>query len=114
MTLPVAGGALNPRNVLALGSLAIAVFGVLCVRHAVPVIEEDITERVSEALADARIRWANLEVRGRDVVLTGIAPDASTWRVSALALSKECSTAVGQTSASPTSAMRRWLSSRDR
>lgn len=72
---PVTESALTPRTVLALGSLAIAIFGVLCVRHAVPVIEEDIAGRVAEALAAIDVDWVSAKVSGRDVVLTGTAPD---------------------------------------
>lgn len=47
-----------------------------CVRHHVPLIEADLAER-SRAILDAdNMTWANIDLDGRDVTLTGAAPSA--------------------------------------
>ncbi len=60
---------------LGAGILAVVVFGGLCIRHNVPAIEADLANRASQALKKQRMGWASVEMSGRDLTLTGVAPD---------------------------------------
>ncbi len=65
------------RLLLTAAVLAVLVYTmVLGVRWLSPRIEQDIAERVTTGLAEQGLLWADVAVEGRDVVLTGTAPDA--------------------------------------
>lgn len=65
------------RLLLTAAVLAVLVYTmVLGVRWLSPRIEQDIAERVTTGLAEQGLLWADVGVEGRDVVLTGTAPDA--------------------------------------
>ena len=51
------------------------VFGALCIRHSVPAIEADLATRARAELREHRMGWAEVDVDGRDVILSGLAPD---------------------------------------
>lgn len=65
------------RLLLTAAVLAVLVYTmVLGVRWLSPRIEQDIAERVTTGLAEQGLLWADVAVEGRDVVLSGTAPDA--------------------------------------
>ncbi|MDH3647141.1 MAG: OmpA family protein [Gammaproteobacteria bacterium] len=64
-------------TILGAGALAIVVFGGLCIRHNVPAIEAQLADRATSELRKARMSWAEVEMSGRDLTLSGVAPDAA-------------------------------------
>lgn len=65
------------RLLLTAAVLAVLVYTmVLGVRWLSPRIEQDIAGRVTTGLAEQGLLWADVAVEGRDVVLSGTAPDA--------------------------------------
>lgn len=65
------------RLLLTAAVLAVLVYAmVLGVRWLSPRIEQDIAGRVTTGLAEQGLLWADVDVQGRDVVLSGVAPDA--------------------------------------
>ncbi|TKW60587.1 MAG: BON domain-containing protein [Blastochloris viridis] len=65
------------RLLLTAAVLAVLVYTmVLGVQWLSPRIEQDIAGRVTTGLAEQGLLWADVDVKGRDVVLTGEAPDA--------------------------------------
>lgn len=65
------------RLLLTAAVLAVLVYTmVLGVRWLSPRIEQDIAGRVTTGLAEQGLLWADVTVEGRDVVLSGQAPDA--------------------------------------
>lgn len=65
------------RLLLTAAVLAVLVYTmVLGVRWLSPRIEQDIAGRVTTGLAEQGLLWADVTVEGRDVVLSGTAPDA--------------------------------------
>lgn len=68
---------LNRITVLGTGTLAMLVFGALCIRHNVPAIEADLLMRATEQLQAKRMGWAEVGVDGRDLTLSGVAPDTA-------------------------------------
>jgi outer membrane protein OmpA-like peptidoglycan-associated protein len=65
------------RLLLTAAVLAVLVYTmVLGVRWLSPRIEQDIAGRVTTSLAEQGLLWADVDVKGRDVVMSGIAPDA--------------------------------------
>ena len=65
------------RLLLTAAVLAVLVYTmVLGVRWLSPRIEQDIAGRVTTGLAEQGLLWADVSVEGRDVVLSGTAPDA--------------------------------------
>lgn len=65
------------RLLLTAAVLAVLVYTmVLGVRWLSPRIEQDIAGRVNTGLAEQGLLWADVAVDGRDVVLSGVAPDA--------------------------------------
>ena len=65
------------RLLLTAAVLAVLVYTmVLGVQWLSPRIEQDIAGRVTTGLAEQGLLWADVAVKGRDVVLTGEAPDA--------------------------------------
>ncbi|MBT8131069.1 MAG: OmpA family protein [Gammaproteobacteria bacterium] len=64
-------------TIIATGALAIVVFGGLCIRHNIPAIEADLKDRATTELRQARMGWAEVEVSGRDLLLSGVAPDTA-------------------------------------
>ncbi|RYG60421.1 MAG: BON domain-containing protein, partial [Alphaproteobacteria bacterium] len=68
---------LMSRLLLTAAVLAVLVYTmVLGVRWLSPRIEQDIAGRVTTGLAEQGLLWADVAVEGRDVVLSGQAPDA--------------------------------------
>ena len=66
------------RLLLTAAVLAVLVYTmVLGVQWLSPRIEQDIAGRVTTGLAEQGLLWADVQVKGRDVVLTGEAPDAA-------------------------------------
>lgn len=64
------------RLLLTAAVLAVLVYTmVLGVRWLSPRIEQDIAGRVTTGLAEQGLLWADVDVQGRDVVLSGTAPD---------------------------------------
>jgi len=64
------------RLLLTAAVLAVLVYSmVLGVRWLSPRIEQDIADRVTTGLAEQGLLWADVQVEGRDVVLSGVAPD---------------------------------------
>lgn len=47
-----------------------------CARHHAPVIESDLTERSRAVLNADNMTWVDIDLDGRDVILTGAAPSA--------------------------------------
>lgn len=72
----VTNDTINRMTIVGTGCIALLVFGGLCIRHNVPAIESELAARAGAALAAQRLGWAEVEMDGRDVILTGIAPDA--------------------------------------
>ncbi|NND59067.1 MAG: OmpA family protein [Gammaproteobacteria bacterium] len=68
---------LNRITIFGTGTIALVVFGALCIRHTVPAIEADLTLKAEKALRGARLGWAEVELDGRDMTLRGIAPDGA-------------------------------------
>ena len=66
---------MSRSTVLIVGLLSMAVFAILCVRHNVAAIQEDIGLRAEQALTEAGAGWADVSVSGRDLSVGGIAPD---------------------------------------
>lgn len=65
------------RLLLTAAVLAVLVYTmVLGVQWLSPRIEQDIADRVTTGLAEQGLLWADVSVKGRDVVLNGEAPDA--------------------------------------
>ena len=65
------------RLLLTAAVLAVLVYTmVLGVRWLSPRIEQDIAGRVTTGLAEQGLLWADVDVEGRDVVLSGTAPDS--------------------------------------
>lgn len=62
--------------ILLLGLLALALLGYFCAykKHG-PAVQTDIHSRATAALAQEGLDWANASVDGRNIILTGIAPD---------------------------------------
>lgn len=67
---------INRLTIIAAGILAIIVFAGLSVRHNIPVIEMELAQRATTALQQSRMSWAKVDVSGRDLTLSGVAPDA--------------------------------------
>ena len=63
--------------ILLLGIAAQCALSALFVWRVVPSIERDISARGTDALAGQGINWAQIDVDGRDVTLTGLAPSAA-------------------------------------
>ncbi len=78
---------INRLTILGTGVLAMIVFGALCIRHNIPAIEADLAMRAKAGLREQRLGWAEVEVDGRDVILTGLAPDPAA-RARALSLAR--------------------------
>lgn len=57
-----------------LGLLALALLCFFCIKHHSSDIQNDISERSSATLLETGLPWASLNVEGRDVTLSGIAP----------------------------------------
>ena len=57
-----------------LGLFALAILFFLCVRNNTPVIQQDILTRTSSALLAKPMEWVKVDVDGRNVTLTGVAP----------------------------------------
>ncbi len=64
------------------GTLLLTLFFV-CVFTEVGAIEAQISTGVSEAIDNDELYWASVEVNGRDVVLTGAAPDVPAKKLAA-------------------------------
>lgn len=73
--LQVTYESLNRLTIIGAGILAIVVFGGLSVRHNIPVIEQDLTAKATKQLRQSRMSWAKIEMSGRDMTLSGVAPD---------------------------------------
>lgn len=68
---------INRITIVGTGLIALVVFGALCIRHNVPAIEAELAARATAALQSERLGWAEVNMDGRDLVLSGIAPDAA-------------------------------------
>ncbi|MDH3588281.1 MAG: OmpA family protein [Gammaproteobacteria bacterium] len=68
---------INRMTIIGAGSLAIIVFGGLCIRHNVPAIEAELGRRAEAELREQRMSWAKIELSGRDLTLSGVAPDTA-------------------------------------
>lgn len=63
------------RLLLTAAVLAVLIYSmVLGVRWLTPRIEQDIANRVTSGLAEQGLLWADVTVKGREVVLSGVAP----------------------------------------
>lgn len=65
----------NRLTIIGAGVLAIIVFAGLSIRHNVPLIEQELSERVTTELRNAKMSWAKVNISGRDLTLSGVAPD---------------------------------------
>lgn len=65
-------------RIIWLGTASFLVIFPLCVWRHLDVIEKDIYERSTEALAEARIAGIDLLVAGRDISLSAAAPGTDT------------------------------------
>ena len=63
-----------------LGLLVIALLAYYCIynKNTPLTIQQDISNRSQVALNNANMQWAKVEVDGRDITLTGIAPDQTS------------------------------------
>ena len=72
--VPSDAGPARPQLVLVASVSALVLFIGLGVRREAPLIEKDLRDRATAALADAGMDWLRLRVDGRDVTLAGGAP----------------------------------------
>ncbi len=77
---------MSRSTVLIVGLLSMAVFAILCVRHNVAAIQEDIILRAEQTLADTGAGWADVSVSGRDLSVGGIAPSRAAREQATAAL----------------------------
>lgn len=67
------------RLLMTAAVLAVLIYAmVLGVRWLTPRIEQDIADRVTTSLAQQGLLWADVEVKGREIVLTGEAPSTES------------------------------------
>ncbi|MEM9056863.1 MAG: BON domain-containing protein [Pseudomonadota bacterium] len=65
------------RNAILVGGIAaFIVIALMCLRHGPAAIEADLSERAAQRLNDADLGWARVTMDGRDLRLSGLAPDA--------------------------------------
>ena len=70
-----------------LGLIALAILAFLCINKHTPVIEDDLVTQAQQALNKEGKNFAKAGIDGRDLILTGIAPDETAReRVGELAL----------------------------
>lgn len=67
---------MSRNTTLLLGLVALVMLSWFCVRRDSARIEADIRDRTTSKLASIGYDWAGVEVDGRDVYLTGLAPSA--------------------------------------
>ena len=61
--------------IILLGLIALAILAFFCINKHGPVIEDDLVTRTQQALDDDNRSFAKVAIDGRDLILTGIAPD---------------------------------------
>lgn len=66
---------MNRGTILLLGIVAQAAITALFLWRALPLIEEDLHDRAQLALAARNISWVRTEFSGRDLTVSGLAPD---------------------------------------
>lgn len=66
---------MNRGTILLLGAIAQIALTALFVWRVVPSIEEDLRQRAERALGGRNVHWARVEVDGRDVTVSGLAPN---------------------------------------
>lgn len=77
------------RLLLTAAVLAVLIYSmVLGVRWLTPRIEQDIADRVTSGLAEQGLLWADVTVKGREVVLSGVAPSTEAHDKAVAAASK--------------------------
>lgn len=78
---------LNRGTILLLGAAAQIALTALFVWRLVPSIEDDLRARSERALSNRNLHWASLEIDGRDIVISGLAPNQKhhEWALDALA-----------------------------
>ena len=67
---------MNRLLLLLLGLILLGLLAFFCVRNHAPAIEEDLSTRASTALNDMGLNWVQSSIVGRELKLTGIAPNA--------------------------------------
>ncbi len=66
------------RNLVLLGGIAaFFLIAIMCLRHSPAAIEDDIRTRANQQFDEAGLRWARVAVDGRDLRLSGLAPDGA-------------------------------------
>ena len=66
------------RNLVLIGGIAaFFLIAVMCLRHSPAAIEDDIRSRANQQFDEAGLRWARVAVDGRDLRLSGLAPDGA-------------------------------------
>lgn len=65
---------MNRTVIFLLGLIAFVFLCIFCIQKHTPVIQEDILSRVSTALSHSPTSWAKVNVNGRNIQLTGVAP----------------------------------------
>ncbi|MEL7448463.1 MAG: OmpA family protein [Pseudomonadota bacterium] len=66
------------RNLVLIGGIAaFFLIAIMCLRHSPAAIEDDIRTRATQQFDEADLRWARVAVDGRDVRLSGLAPDSA-------------------------------------
>ncbi len=73
----IKGGFMSRTVIWLLGLLALGILIFLCVRNHTPDIQEDILTRTSSVLSAKSTEWVKVDVDGRNVTLTGVAPSES-------------------------------------
>jgi outer membrane protein OmpA-like peptidoglycan-associated protein len=68
---------MNRIAIATLGVLALLAISAVCFVSVRGRMERDLTARSQSALADARIDWARVQARGRELTLSGVAPNAA-------------------------------------
>lgn len=64
------------RNLILIGGLAAFVtIAFLCLRHSPAAIEQDLEQRLAKKYSEADLHWVRVNVEGRDLRLSGLAPD---------------------------------------
>ncbi len=61
--------------IILLGLVALAILAFFCVNKHTPAIEDDLVNRTQQALSQEGLGFAQVGIDGREVLLTGVAPD---------------------------------------
>ncbi|MFK8068652.1 MAG: OmpA family protein [Gammaproteobacteria bacterium] len=63
------------RLLVVIGFVALAILAFLCINKHSPRIEDDLVKRTQQALLSEDIEFADVGIDGRDLILTGVAPN---------------------------------------